>query len=42
MQLMNEIYGSAQIVPYGGKDISNFRSNIQRTDRYKDMQQAID
>jgi hypothetical protein len=42
MQLMNEMYGSAQIVPYGGKDINNFRSNIRRTDRYKDMQQAID
>jgi hypothetical protein len=42
MQLMNEMYGSAQIVPYGGKDISNFRSNIRRTDRYKDMQQTID
>jgi hypothetical protein len=39
---MNEMYGSAQIVPYGGKDINNFRSNIRRTNRYKAMQQAID
>jgi hypothetical protein len=39
---MNEMYGSAQIVPYGGKDINNFRSNIQRTDMYKDMQEDID
>jgi hypothetical protein len=39
---MNEMYGSAQIVLYGGKDISNFRSNNRRTDRYKDMQQVID
>jgi len=26
MQLMNEFYGSAQLVPYEGKDVGNFRS----------------
>jgi hypothetical protein len=42
MQLMNELYGSAQIVPYIGKDISNFRSTIRRTEKFKDMQEAVD
>jgi hypothetical protein len=42
MQLMNELYGSAQIVPYIGKDINNFRSTIRRTEKFKDMQEAVD
>jgi hypothetical protein len=42
IQLMNELYGSAQIVPYTGKDISNFRSTIRRTEKFKDMQEAVD
>lgn len=42
MQLMNEMYGSAQMVPYEGKDVSSFRSKIRRGKKYKDMQEAID
>ena len=42
MQLMNEFYGSAQLVPYEGKDVSNFRSKIRRTEKYKDMQETLD
>jgi len=37
MQLMNEFYGSTQLVPYEEKDVSNFRSKIRRTEKYKDM-----
>jgi hypothetical protein len=39
---MNELYSSTQIVPYIGKDINNFRSTIRRTEKYKDMQEAVD
>ena len=42
MQLMNEFYGSAQLVPYEGKDVSNFHSKIRRTEKYKDMQETLD
>ena len=43
MQLMmNEFYGSAQLVPYEGKDVGNFRSTIRRTEKYKDMQETLD
>jgi hypothetical protein len=35
------LYGSAQIVPYTGKDINNFRSTIRRTEKFKDMQEAV-
>ncbi|CAM0150013.1 unnamed protein product [Urochloa decumbens] len=42
MQLMNEFYGSAQVVPYVGKDVSNFRSTIRRREKYKDMQETLD
>ncbi|CAN6234665.1 unnamed protein product [Urochloa humidicola] len=42
MQLMNEFYGSTQIVPYEGKDVSNFRSTIRRTEKLKDMQETLD
>jgi len=42
MQLMNEFYGSTQLVPYEGKDVSNFRSKIRRTEKYKDMQETLD
>ncbi|CAL5036043.1 unnamed protein product [Urochloa decumbens] len=42
MQLMNEFYGSAQVVPYIGKDVSNFRSTIRRREKYKDMQETLD
>ncbi|CAN6296618.1 unnamed protein product [Urochloa humidicola] len=42
MQLINEFYGSAQVVPYEGKDVSNFRSTIRRTEKYLDMQATID
>ena len=33
MQLMNEFYSSAQLVPYEGKDVGNFRSTIRRTEK---------
>jgi len=39
---MNEFYGSAQLVPYEEKDVSNFRSKIRRTEKYKDMQETLD
>ncbi|RLN17279.1 hypothetical protein C2845_PM02G16670 [Panicum miliaceum] len=42
MQLMNEFYGSAQLVPYEATDVGNFRSNIRRTEKYKDMQETLD
>jgi hypothetical protein len=42
MQLMSEFYGSAQLLPYEGKDVSNFRSTIRKTEKFKDMQQALD
>ena len=42
MQLMNEFYGSAQLVPYEAKDVGNFRSNIRRTEKFKDMQETLD
>ena len=42
MQLMNEFYGSAQLVPYEGKDVGNFRSTIRRTEKYKDVQETLD
>ena len=42
MQLMNEFYGSAQLVPYEGKDVGNFRSTIQRTEKYRYIQETLD
>ena len=39
MQLMNEFYGSAQLVSYEAKDVGNFHSTIQRMEKYKDMQE---
>jgi hypothetical protein len=42
MQLMNEFYESAQLVPYEAMDVGNFRSNIRRTEKYKDMQKTLD
>ncbi|CAL5043193.1 unnamed protein product [Urochloa decumbens] len=42
MQLMNMFYGSAQKVPYEGKDVGNFRSGIRRTEKYMDMQETLD
>ena len=42
MQLMNEFYSSAQLVPYEGKDVGNFRSTIRRTEKYKDVQETLD
>ena len=33
MQLMNEFYSSAQLVPYEGKDVGNFHSTIRRTEK---------
>ena len=42
MQLMNEFYGSAQLVPYEGKDVGNFRSTIRRIEKYKDVQKTLD
>ncbi|XP_066341861.1 protein FAR-RED IMPAIRED RESPONSE 1-like [Miscanthus floridulus] len=42
MQLMSEFYGSAQLTPYEAKDVSNFRSTIRKTEKFKDMQQALD
>ncbi|KAJ1266111.1 hypothetical protein BS78_08G126200 [Paspalum vaginatum] len=42
LQLMNEFYGSAQQVPYEGKDISNFCSTIRKTEKYKDMSATLE
>jgi len=42
MQLMSEFYGSAQLTPYEVKDVRNFRSTIRKTEKFKDMQQALD
>ncbi|OQU81231.1 hypothetical protein SORBI_3006G031701, partial [Sorghum bicolor] len=42
MQLMSEFYGSAQLVPYDGKQVSNFRSTIHKTEKFKDMQKTLD
>ena len=42
MQLMNEFYGSAQLVPYEGKDVGNFHSTIRRTEKYRDIQETLD
>ncbi|XP_039822703.1 protein FAR1-RELATED SEQUENCE 5-like [Panicum virgatum] len=42
MQLMNKFYGSAQLVPYEGKDVSNFRSTIRKAEKYKDVQETLD
>lgn len=42
MQLMNEFYVSLQLVPYEGKDVSNFRSTIWRTEKYKDIKETLD
>ncbi|OQU88877.1 hypothetical protein SORBI_3002G112850, partial [Sorghum bicolor] len=42
MQLMSEFYGSAQLVPYDGKQVSNFRSTIHKTEKFKDMQETLD
>ncbi|RLN29000.1 hypothetical protein C2845_PM05G18160 [Panicum miliaceum] len=42
MQLVNEFYGSAQLVPYEGKDVGEFRSTIRRTEKYKDIQGTLD
>ena len=41
MQLMNEFYGSAQLVPYEGKDVGNFHSTIRRTEKYQDIQETL-
>ena len=38
MQVMNEFYGSTQLVPYEAKDVGNFRSTIRRMEKYKNMQ----
>jgi len=42
MQLMNEFYGSAQLVTYEGKDVGNFHSTIRRTEKYQDIQETLD
>jgi len=42
MQLMNEFYGSAQLVPYEGKDVSNFCSTNRKAEKYKDVQETLD
>ncbi|KAG0537940.1 hypothetical protein BDA96_03G192000 [Sorghum bicolor] len=42
MQLMSEFYGSAQLVPYEGKQVSNFRSTIHKTEKFKDIQETLD
>ncbi|KAG0529419.1 hypothetical protein BDA96_05G096800 [Sorghum bicolor] len=42
MQLMSEFYGSAQLVPYDGKQVSNFCSTIHKTEKFKDMQETLD
>jgi hypothetical protein len=39
---MSEFYGSAQQVPYEGKDVGNFRSTIRRVEKFKDMQETLD
>ncbi|XP_062217841.1 protein FAR-RED ELONGATED HYPOCOTYL 3-like [Phragmites australis] len=40
--LMAEFYGSIELVPYVGKDVSNFRSTLRTTEKYKDMQETLD
>jgi hypothetical protein len=42
MQLMSEFYGSAQLVPYEGKQVLNFCSTIHKTEKFKDMQETLD
>ncbi|WVZ79033.1 hypothetical protein U9M48_026661 [Paspalum notatum var. saurae] len=42
MQVMNEFYGSAQVVPYEAKDISNFRSSIRKVEKYRDMAETLE
>ena len=42
MQLMREFYGSAQLVPYEGKQVLKFRSTIHKTKKFKDMQETLD
>lgn len=42
MQLMTEFYGSAQLVPYETKQVSNFRSTIHKIQKFKDMQETLD
>ena len=42
MQVMNEFYGSTQLVPYEAKDVGNFRSTIRRMEKYKDIQETLD
>ncbi|XP_062191257.1 protein FAR1-RELATED SEQUENCE 5-like [Phragmites australis] len=39
---MAEFYGSIELVPYIGKDVSNFRSTLRTTKKYKDMQETLD
>jgi hypothetical protein len=41
MQFMSEFYGSAQLVPYEGKDAGNFHSTIRRVEKYKDVQETL-
>ncbi|XP_066323231.1 uncharacterized protein [Miscanthus floridulus] len=40
--LMSEFYGFAQLVPYEGKQVSNFCSTIHKTEKIKDMQETLD
>ncbi|XP_062188878.1 protein FAR1-RELATED SEQUENCE 5-like [Phragmites australis] len=42
MQLMSELYGSRQLVPYEDKDVHNFRSTLRTTEKYKDMQETLE
>jgi len=42
MQLMSEFYGSAQLVPYEAKDVSNFRATLRTAEKYKDLQETLD
>ena len=39
---MAEFYGSIELVPYVVKDVSNFRSTLRTTEKYKDMQETLD
>ena len=39
---MSEFYGYAQLVPYEGKQVSNFRSTIHKTEKFKDMRETLD
>jgi hypothetical protein len=39
---MSEFCGSAQLVPYEGKQVSNFCSTIHKTEKFKDMQETLD